>query len=522
MINTIITSLKIERTYAINSFFYNLKRLPFFKDLLTDDIYKSKNLKTFFNIIGTIYYIFKIIFFRLLYFCAIYFLASFLNHSHMTKAFIHIYVIFTLLGLFINNKLLNTSLQKYFSIILFKINAKKYMKSSLFFDLFRSLFLNSIAFFLIKKDLNISLNICLILIIIPFLSRIVGESLNILYYKKHQYLWLNNYYLYFPILIIFLFLATLPFFNIYLTNYLIIIITTILLLIVPFSLRYLLKIDDYKLIYKKLNTKNAVMNKDESMSYSRQQMVAVKEKDVYINPKKLQNKRGYDFFNTIFFERHKEILLRSVKKYSLIIFFLYIILFFLVKNNTFIKNIHDFLLFNSSWFILIMYFINRGAIITQAMFFNCDHAMLSYNFYREPQVLLNLFKKRTLTVVKVNLIPAIIMGTGNIILLYLIKEINLLLYLAMFLFIIFLSIFFSVHYLVIYYLFQPYNKEMQIKKTSYSIITLFTYVICYFLATSVKLNIYMYSLLGILFSLLYVLISLILVWKYSPKTFKLN
>ena len=168
-----------------------------------------------------------------------------------------------------------------------------------------------------------------------------------------------------------------------------------------------------------------------------------------------------------------------------------------------------------------MYFINRGAIITQAMFFNCDHAMLNYNFYKEPKTIIELFKKRLKTVTKVNLLPAFVIGTGNIILLILLKETDIIVLLSMFIFIIFLSIFFSVHYLVIYYLLQPFNKDLEVKKTSYSFVTLITYILCYNLIDLV-LDIKVLSILGIIFTGVYILISMALVYKVAPKTFKLN
>ena len=288
------------------------------------------------------------------------------------------------------------------------------------------------------------------------------------------------------------------------------------------SLIYLLKIKDYKTIYKNLSQMTNVMSSKNEKDYLKQAMVDVQKKDIKISERKLKGKSGYEYFNTIFFERHKEILLRSAKKYSLILIAIYIILIYLViKNPTYTKEISNLLHNRLSIFIIIMYFINRGAIITQAMFFNCDHAMLNYNFYKEPKTIIELFKKRLKTVTKVNLLPAFVIGTGNIILLILLKETDIIVLLSMFIFIIFLSIFFSVHYLVIYYLLQPFNKDLEVKKASYSFVTLITYILCYNLIDLV-LDIKVLSILGIIFTGVYILISMALVYKVAPKTFKLN
>ena len=194
----------------------------------------------------------------------------------------------------------------------------------------------------------------------------------------------------------------------------------------------------------------------------------------------------------------------------------------MITKSNYNKSIAELLHLKLSIFIIVMFFINRGSIITQAMFFNCDHAMLKFNFYREPKVLLGLFKKRLITVVKVNLLPAFIIGIGNIILLFISKnDYSYLTYITTFLFIISLSIFFSVHYLCMYYLQQPYNKDLEIRKVSYSITNLVTCILCYKLSdivmTSEKLSIF-----GIIFVIIYVIISLRLVYKLAPRTFKIN
>ena len=134
---------------------------------------------------------------------------------------------------------------------------------------------------------------------------------------------------------------------------------------------------------------------------------------------------------------------------------------------------------------------------------------------------MELFKKRLLTVVKVNLLPAFVIGIGNIVLLLISKNTYTTLTLVTtFLFILSLSIFFSVHYLVIYYLLQPFNKDMEVKKASYSFVTLGTYLLCYIL-TNLVMTSELLSIFGVLFVIIYVILSLFLVYKIAPRTFKL-
>lgn len=261
---------------------------------------------------------------------------------------------------------------------------------------------------------------------------------------------------------------------------------------------------------------------DDEVAYSKQNYIEIKEKDKFVNQKKILGKKGYDLFNTIFFERHKQILLRSARIYSIIILGIIIISsIILIIFPEFRDNVNNLLHTRLAIFVFIMYFINRGMVVTKAMFFNCDHAMLTFNFYREPKVILNLFKKRLITVIKINLIPSIVIAIGLMLLLFISGGSNLINYIMIFFFILILSIFFSVHYLVLYYLLQPFSKDLKINDFRYSLASFFTYFVAYNMI-DIKLSSTIFCFIGIVFTLLYIVISLIVVYKVAYKTFKLK
>ena len=525
MINILYKTLQIDIAYSVNSFIYILRKLPILKDLFTDDVYKSKIIKSIVGFFGAIFSFSRAVFLKFMYFFIIYFISFKFFLPKMVFAFFHIYFFLTILGMFINNKLLNTSKKKYFSIILFNMDATKFFRANLFWNLLTSTILNTLIIFLFVNDLLFAPKIFYSLLVIVFTMsvRLIGEVLNILFFRKYKYIWYTNSSLYFPILVVLLGCCCLPYFDIYISIKMIEIITLILIPLSIASLVYLLRIKDYKLIYKKLSQMTNVMDSKNEKDYLRQAMVEVKDKDKKIDTKIIEKKKGYDLFNTIFFERHKEILLRSARKYSFVLIIIYMILsYVMIRYSNYNKSIAELIHYKLAIFILIMFFINRGAIITQAMFFNCDHAMLRYNFYREPKVIVELFKKRLLTVAKVNLLPAFVIGIGNTVLLLIsTNSYSILTFVTTFLFIIFLSIFFSVHYLVLYYLLQPFDKNMEVKKASYSFVTLGTYIVCYKFSDLV-LTSEILSVFGIIFVILYTILSLFLVYKVSPRTFKLN
>lgn len=521
MISQLKRSLKIDICYAVNSFIYSIRKLPILNDLITDDIYKSKTLKNIISIVSLILSFGKMIVSRLLYFFVIYYICDFIFKD--TSYFGHVFFLFTMIGMFINNKLLNTSQKKYLSILVFNMDASKFMWSSLVWDLFINVILNSICFFIFSNLINISVTTSVLLVLLCLFSRVVGEGFNIFYYKKYGYVWYNNYPLYFSILGILLALCLLPLVSISINQEFIMGSVVVVGILSIISFIYLLSVKNYKVMFKHLNSLKQAMNEEEAKAYSRQAMVEIRNKDKEVSIKKIEGKKGYDLFNALFYERHKEILENSAKKYSLIIFILYAVaILYVCSNNTFNASINNFLMTRLGMFVLIMYFINRGSIVTQAMFYNCDHAMLTYNFYREPKVLLGLFKKRLISIIKVNLLPALFIGLGNSILLFLTGGASVITYISSFLFIILFSVFFSVHYLVLYYLFQPYNKSMQMKKLSYGIASALTYYFSYVIFWNLAVSSVTLSIISIIFVIIYIALALFLVYKFAPRTFKIS
>jgi len=104
MIRTLYYSLKIDTYYAINSFIYLLRKLPILKDLFTEDAYTSKILKLLSGFFGILLSFTKMVFSRYLYFLIIYIISNYISKDNRT--FYHVFFIFSIIGMFINNKLL--------------------------------------------------------------------------------------------------------------------------------------------------------------------------------------------------------------------------------------------------------------------------------------------------------------------------------------------------------------------------------------------------------------------------------
>ena len=146
MKNSFMNSLNIELTCSINSFFYVLRKIPVFKDLITEDIYADEHLKSKLRFACLLFKIFKKIIEKLVYSFILLGICYKFFPNNTIQSFFHIYFVFTIIGLFLQNQLLNTSKRKYYSLILFDMNDTLFFRMMLIWNQIENLFLNSISF----------------------------------------------------------------------------------------------------------------------------------------------------------------------------------------------------------------------------------------------------------------------------------------------------------------------------------------------------------------------------------------
>ncbi|NLZ45280.1 MAG: hypothetical protein GX896_01165 [Clostridiales bacterium] len=135
---------------------------------------------------------------------------------------------------------------------------------------------------------------------------------------------------------------------------------------------------------------------------------------------------------------------------------------------------------------------------------------------------MKLFSIRLREIIKINLLPASVLGIGFSLLVYLTGGTDdVMNYIVLLTAIPAMSIFFSVHYLTVYYLLQPYNINTEMKGATYQIINVAVYFACFFIMY-LEIPTILFGAMTILFSLIYSLVSSILVYKVASKTFRLR
>ncbi|MGT2910182.1 hypothetical protein ACVR1I_00510 [Streptococcus cameli] len=167
----------------------------------------------------------------------------------------------------------------------------------------------------------------------------------------------------------------------------------------------------------------------------------------------------------------------------------------------------------------LMYFCSMGRPIAQMVFVNCDIAMLHYPFYREPRTILDGFRFRFFKTFQYNLSLAAaiffmcwIWGgfaySWQFLLLFALLLVSL-------------TALFSFHDLFIYYLLQPFTKDMEVVNPIYRFLSGALYWVAY-LNLQMNLSGPIYLLSVSLVLLAYVAIGYLILLKKAPKTFVLK
>ena len=520
MIREFITSFKLRNAYNVNSFIYSLKSLPLIRRILPDSLYEDKTLKILGNIVSIIKEIVSIFLWKLLYVFFMVFLVSSINENDWPNSFIHIFTFLTLCGGILNTYMFNSSKDEYYAISVINMDARKYTLSNYYYSLIKVI-LGFMPFtILFGRIVELSLSICVMMPIYVVMVKTIANNYNIWRYQRRNKI--DNGFLEWFFVLVFLVMAyTLPFIGISINENVFVIIFIISFILGIYSFVKIYNFNGYKKMCKKLLDVENVFLLDQI-----QNIGTIKENiqnQIELDKEFNSDKIGFAYFHDLFVKRHRKILTKTVKLQAIIIavIFAIVIAVSLIIPEV-VEGLNNVPLTYLPWFVFLMYGLNRGTTLTQAMFMNCDHSMLTYRFYRTPKVILGMFKQRLKTLISLNLLPAMVIATGLPLVLWATGGTdNILNYVVLFVSIIAMSIFFSVHYLVMYYLLQPYNINTEMKSATYKTVETLTYVVCYSMM-EFHLPTLAFGMATIIFSLVYSVIALALAYVLAPKTFKIR
>ena len=121
MLNNFLISFRVKNAYIVNELIYNISRIPLIGKLIPSEFYKYKIFKIISIIISIIYNIIKIFGYKLLY---IYFFLIFpFNTEANYLELMQIFIFLAILGSFINTEIFNPTKDKYYMLILMRMDA---------------------------------------------------------------------------------------------------------------------------------------------------------------------------------------------------------------------------------------------------------------------------------------------------------------------------------------------------------------------------------------------------------------
>lgn len=249
----------------------------------------------------------------------------------------------------------------------------------------------------------------------------------------------------------------------------------------------------------------------------------LKDKDIEIKNKKgISHKKGLAFLNSLFFIRHKRLIIKPVIKKSIIVPVIAFGIFFLTvfKETLAVENIFEFTIRSMPF---LMYVLSRQDRVITAMYLNCDQGLLPYGFYRKGEMLLAMYRLRLKSMLGINMIPATAVFLTYMVIIAYKGEIFWINNLVVLAYILLMTTFFTSLALAKYYLIQPYNQEgMSVSKIA-GVINMVVYYICIYGAFIVRdMDYKMILLASGGFILAFIIIVNILIVKFGSKTFKIR
>ena len=235
--------------------------------------------------------------------------------------------------------------------------------------------------------------------------------------------------------------------------------------------------------------------------------------------KDLSHLSGMTYLNALLFDRYKKVLYKKVRNWVLSLVVILVALealrYYLGPFELTDAILLRFLPFS----FMIMYIASSGKVVVQMVFVNCDISMLHYPFYREAKTIIAGFNYRFWQICKLNLIFACSLFLTIMVLGRFAFSMETILLTALLL--ISLTALFSFHDLFIYYILQPFTKDMEVVNPVYKFLSGALYWVAY-LNIKLDLGSHLYILLISIAMITYVSIGYWILLKKAPQTFRLK
>ncbi|MCD7892979.1 MAG: hypothetical protein LUG60_04675 [Erysipelotrichaceae bacterium] len=425
-------------------------------------------------------------------------------------SFLWILFFLSLVGALVHNYDLDSSEDKYYALVLMRMDAHKYVMSTSIFYMLTTFIGFFVCLYFITDTFQ---TLTCALMIIGIKSTIL--AIKIYLYYHYDIDMIQTICTIIAVMIFIIGFLTF-YFDYYLSLSMINYISYIFIVLGILGFIYLYRFDQYLHIFKHIFNNNKDIDTKQINETTYLQRIE--------NTNIQSTKHGFEMMHDLFMQRHHKALWRMTYIKCIVCG---IVACASLSIFIFIPDISDIVdeasvdVVNAlPFFLFVLYILNNSEDVTRTMFSNCDHSLLNYTFYREPKNLLHLFSIRLKEMIKMNSTYALIIAVTYSVILYLCHYPFYYSVIA-FISIMCMCIFFTIHYLTLYYLMQPFNKNKEIVKPAYTIVTTLTYMFCYYMM-DLSLPVVTFGITMIAFDVIYCAIACLLVYRFSVKTFRIN
>lgn len=522
MLKTLKISFGLKITYRVNGVIHALQHTPLLNKIIPDSWYGEKGLKYFAYMIAGLWEFCSAFLGKLAYiFFAIYLPACLYENQNLSEVFLHIFFCMMLIGSYVNTYLFNPTKDKYYALILMRMNAKEYALVNYAYAILKLLVGFTIFGLMFGLRAGLTWWQCVLMATATAGVKLSLAGGMLLFHEKTGAPLSENkigILGWIGIAVGLLAAYTLSIFGVLIPSSIIVGIMLVITFIGILSAIKVVTFQAYREVYHEMLT-----DFNHTLQNAKTAMKEQNKKHIVMEADVVSNKKGFEYMNDLFVKRHRKILWKSSKTIAAVAAMGVAVLTVLCfKIEEVSVEVNDLMLTWLPYFVFIMYCINRGAAFSITLFANCDSSMLTYPFYKKSDMILKLFWIRLRELIKINMLPASVIGVGMALLLFVSGGTDTYMnYVLLVVSIIAMSIFFSVHHLTMYYLFQPYNMDAEVKNGIYHVIMTITYICVYFFI-NLKMSTFVFGIMTIVFCAIYCIVAGILVYRLAPNTFRLR
>lgn len=535
MYKTFKNTFNVGFAKKANGIIYMLQKLPLIGKKVPSTLYSHTKLKLILGVIATIFSVLGRFISKALYLGVMIMLPAYYINGGMENIY-HIFLqmfffLSLVFGTMLESRVFTGSTKEAFDMIrLMRCDSKKYYLKNIIYKNVADFIYFMPAILVLGLIIGMS-PVKSIILIFEFVSlRFIGEGVYLFLYSKFEITFQDKIWFTVPIMFGALacsygltFLKIIINCDFILFNFVTPLILGILAII---SLIYEIKYNKYNIIAVNTLKQQTFIDAEGAIEKAVFAEVTLDEKKMHtedLSRNLYEDKKGYEYLNALFFRRHIKIMVAPIRVRVIIIGTVFIsalcITYFAPETRV---ELMDLLKEMSPLMVFIMYILSTGARCCKAMFYNCDSSLLRYSYYRKKDVILLNFKARLKRIVGLNLIPAVEICIGIVLLVivsgYSSEITNMI---PLVLSILCLSCFFSIHHLFMYYVLQPYTEEFQVKNPIFSGVNGAIYFISY-LCLNIKTASFYFTFTVVAVTIVYMIIALTVTYRVAPRTFKIK